>query len=245
MLPFRAATFAKAVAVEDDLADLFANGETGDWWRFDEANTNGSIGDGANQLGTAFSTATGMVNGLTLSEEGAAFGPELSSDASSRVYGRFGRGGLDTRLFRNWGSTIAQPGTIILGISNGDTATHIIFTGSSGTNRWQLSNDSTDDLVMFAPGTEFDTTINSPIGNHVLTCEFNGASSKLRRDGTQIATGNPGTGGTNRLTIGAVWDGTFGGAFGIYSILFINRLLTSDERDRAERLFGSHMGISW
>jgi hypothetical protein len=220
----------------DDLSDLFANGEVGDWWRFDAANTN-STG-----VGTAFTTATGIVNGLVLSE----------ADAGGTSPGIVATGGYEAanidsaseRLIYNFGSTIAQPGTIIICLFGNTLATHVILTGSSAAVRWHLANNSTDDIIMFA-GTTLDSTINADYGTKVFTAEFNGASSVFRSNGTQTATGNAGTQGTNRITLGALYDGTntFDGR--VYSLLVIDRLLTSTERDRAERLFGSHAGLSW
>jgi hypothetical protein len=232
--PYRFAAPAPAA----DLADLFANGEIGDWWRFDAANTS------ANTVGDRIGTATGLVNGVLLQNAGLDATKPTLVQISGRDAASFGA----DILSHNFGSDIAQPGTIIVCLADTDTGATAIVTGSSSTKRWQISIDSGNDLCAFAPS-ELDSTINAPIGTRVLTVEFNGASSKYRSNGTQTATGNVGSAVTNQLTVGSLWDGTFGMSSGsIYSLLFINRLLTGGaggELDRAERLLGSHAGLSW
>ena len=54
-----------------------------------------------------------------------------------------------------------------------------------------------------------------------------------------------GSQGTNQITLGALYDGTLGLGIDVYSLVFINRLLTASELDMVERLFGSHAGLSW
>lgn len=226
-------------ALPANLSDLFANGETGDWWRFDVANTD------ATTTPENFTVATGLVNGLLLEDADPANVPNTTTISGNEV-GHFN--GPSDRLLLNFGSTIAQPGTIIISLSNTSVNTsRVIVTGSSTTLRWQISVDGSSNVIGFA-GATLDSTINVPIGAKVLTYEFNGASSKIRINGTQTASGNMGTQGTNQLTVGSLYDGTIGPTEDIFSVLFINRLLTSGaggELDRAERLLGSHQGLTW
>jgi hypothetical protein len=230
-----------SAAVVDDLSDLFAGGEDGDWWRFDVANTT------ATAVGDPFLTATGIINALALTAPSGSNRPEIGN-ATGYEYASF-LGATADRLIHTFGSDISQPGTIIACMSDGDTSTHAIYTGSSSTKRWQLSNSSGGDLIMFA-GSTLDTTLNEPPASTavVFTAEFNGGSSVFRRNGTQLVTGSAGTQVTNQLTVGAVWDGSSAGSITVYSLLFIDRLLTTGdggERDRAERLLGSHAGVTW
>lgn len=219
-----------------DIEALFANGEIGDYWRFDAANTD------ANAEGDSITAATGLVSGRILEDAVPSNAPRLRLPGG-REAARFD--GDADRLIYNFGSTVAQPGTIIVCLTNSNTVPTVIVTGSSTTSRWQISIDSDGDLTAYA-GAELDSTINGPIGTKVLTVEFNGASSKFRVNGTQTATGNAGSQGTDQITLGSLWDGQFGTTSDIYSLLFIDRLLDpTTELDPVERLLGSHAGLSW
>jgi hypothetical protein len=116
--------------------------------------------------------------------------------------------------------------------------------GSSTLVRWQISNDGSNNIIAYA-GATLDSTLNMPMGTKVLAAEFNGASSKFRVNGTQAATGNAGTQTTDQLTLGGLWDASFCGSMNIYGALFIDRILTAGEMDRAERLLGSYAGLTW
>lgn len=215
---------------------LFANGEIGDLWRFDADNTNATV------VTDPVNEATGLVNSRVMDD----LDPAGSSATLVQVNGNFAAqfdAGSDL-LYHNFGSTVVQPGTIILCLGDSDVTTHVLATGSSAALRWQISNDGSDNIIAFA-GATLDSTINAPIGTKVLAAVFNGASSVFRVNGVQVATGNAGTQGTDRLTLGALYDGTFAGTVNFYSAMFINRLLTAPELDGAERLLGSHAGLSW
>ncbi len=218
----------------DNLVDLFANGEIGDFWIFDDVYTDG------NNDGDPVTTATGAVNGRVLEDAGTS--PTLES-ISGRWAVQTGPGG-GSRLFHALGSTVAQPGTIILCSSSGELDTHSIVTGSLTTLRWQISTNSGGDIIAFA-GSSLDSTINENYATQVFAVEFNGASSKFRVNGTQTAAATTGTQSTNQITIGALWDGTSLGTTQFYALLFINRLLTASELDRAERMLGSKGGVTW
>lgn len=204
---------------------MFGGGETGDLWRFDADNTD------ATTAGDGIGTATGLVNSTTMTAPDASNKPTLQTVGGYQCASFDGSG---DRLVRAFGSTVSQPGTILIALRNNSTATHAIVTGSSSSSRWQISNDSSDNIILVSASTALDSTFNSPIGDAVLTVELNGASSKFRKNGIQTASGNAGTGGTNQLTVGALWDGTFGGAMDVYAVMFINRVLTSTERADAE-----------
>lgn len=224
--------FAGGASGPDNLADLFANGEVGDWWRFDNVHTN------AASAGATCTSATGIINGRVLSSSNNA---ELQSSG-----GNFFLNMTSDMFIHNFGSTRPQPGTVIICVNDTDTTTHVVYSGSSSALRWQLSNSGSGDIILFA-GATLDTTVNegAGFGLKVVTGVFNGASSLSRFNGTQTATGNAGTQGTDRITLGALYDGTFGGSINVYSLLVIDRLLTASELDRAERLLGSHAGLTW
>jgi hypothetical protein len=222
------------VRKQDALNYLFAGGETGDYWVFDNVHTNAAT------INAEISSAIGLANGLNLSAPDMANTPNLTM--ASRMGADFD--GVGDRLQYAIGSTIAQPGTIIICLLDNSTATHGIVTGSSTTLRWQISNDSSDNIIMFA-GTSKDTTINAGFGTKVFTAQFNGASSLFRQNGTQVASGTAGAQSTNQVTVGAIYDGTFGMDGKVYGLLFIDRILTTAERDDAERFLGSLSGLTW
>lgn len=219
-------------------ASLFTGGETGDYWRFDAANTD------ANVATDPIGTATGVVNGRTLVQATAVNKPTLTTVSGREAASFDASGANDDWLIHSFGSTVSQPATLIVCLGDTSTLTHVIATGSSTTSRMQLSVDGSNNVIIYA-GSTLDSTNNAPIGTKVITGIFDGASSKTRYNGTQTATGNAGTQSTNQLTVGALWDGTFAGTNVIYSLLFINRLLTSDELNNAERYLGAHAGLSW
>lgn len=196
-----------------DLSPIFASGEEGDVWSFDPTNlvTSGAI-----------TTVTGLINGLNLTVP-AGTGPNLGK-SDDRWVGRFS----GNRMIHAFGSTLTQAGTIILGIRSADTNTHAIVTGSGSSSRWQLSNDSGDDLIAFA-NSELDSGLNAPVGHAAIGALFNGASSAYYKDGSVVATGNVGTQGTNQITIGALWDGTFSLTGDIFAVFIVDRELTAGE----------------
>jgi hypothetical protein len=219
-----------------DPATLFTSGEVGDLWRFDNVHTDQTV------VGSNISAATGLVNGHVLGVADPANLPDLAQP--SGIYAARFDGSAD-RLIYNFGTNIAQPGTIIICVNDGSIATHSLVSGSSSTLRWQLGTSSANFVILFA-GSTYTTTLAENYGFKVLTAEFNGTSSKLYANGTQIGTtGNAGTQATNQITVGANFDGSGGFNGDIYSVLIISRLLTSTERDRAERLLGSHAGLTW
>jgi hypothetical protein len=227
------------------LDDLFASGEEGDWWWFHTKFMN------LKGFNEQISSVTGQVNELELTPLDDVSNKRANTrlaDENSTLSGYqcayFDGTSLSDTLHYDFGSTIAQPGTIILALKSSDTDTGIYCTGSSDSLRWQISNDGGDDIVAFA-GSELDSTFNSPIGTKVLAVEYNGASSRFIRNGTVTATGNAGSQGTDQLTLGAVWDETFPAEFFLFAALFIDRILTSDELDRAQRILGSKGGITW
>lgn len=224
-----------------DPSVLFGGGEVGDWWVFDPANTDAAVDE------DPITVATGLVNGLILEDAGTT--PPTLQDVGGGKWAARTRNDNSGRLFHTFGSSVAQPLTIILCVGDSDTSTHILCTGSSSGSRCQISNSGGGDLIMFA-GSTLDTTINEPPAStpKVFTAQFNGGSSLFRSNGTQTATGNAGTQGTNQLTLGALYDGTFPGSVNFYAALFIDRILTAgagNELDLAERGMGVYAGLTW
>lgn len=220
----------------DPLADLFGSGEVGDLWRFNTANMSLS---GSNVL-----SATGLINALVMTGAGD---PQLSSISGNEC---IAYGGGNEVLLHDFGTIIAQPGTIIFSADVITGSLDVIVGGNDTTNRWQisLSSGSPATLTTAAGASTLTANRTTPIEKAVITVEFNGASSIIRINGVQFATGNLGTAGIDYLTSGAWFDGTSAWAGSKYGMLFIDRLLTTGaggELDRAERQLGSYGGNTW
>jgi hypothetical protein len=137
--------------------------------------------------------------------------------------------------------TINQPFTMITVVQASSAAggPRIIASGAGSTTIF-VSGGA---LSLYAgsvlgSGTAYDT---SP---RVLTAVFNGGSSVLRRDGTQIAAGAAGADAMATLRLGADGLGSNNyagdmGAAGIYS-----RVLTGGEITQVERFLGGAYGIT-
>lgn len=235
MMPFDALRMRNPAS--SSLSGLWQPGDFGDWWRFDAANTD------ADAESDPITLATGNLNGLLLEDADPANVPNLNTVSGNQA-GRFSA--PSDRLFLNFGSTIPQPITIIVSLNNGSVGTSsVIVTGSSTTLRCQISVDSSSRLIGFA-GTTLLSGTTVPIGAKVLTFVFNGASSKIRINGTQVASGNMGTQGTDQITVGALYDGTNGPTEDIFSLAFhAGRVPSDSELNITERAMGAHQGLSW
>jgi hypothetical protein len=221
-----------------NIEDLFANGELGDYWRYDLANTD------ANALNDPFTTATGLVNGLVMNVGDPTKTPEII-DLNGVEVGDFGT--PSDRMVYNFGGAVPQPGTIIIAIQSVlDLASRVVYSGSAVGSRWQLSINSTSDIISFA-GLSLDSGRDKPFGTHIITSEFNGASSSIsfRGDGgtSSLATGNAGSQSTDQICLGSLWDGTIGAGFICPALLMIDRLLTASEKDGVEQLFATFFEI--
>lgn len=237
MIPFASSLMAQK-GRDASLDDLFSGGETGDWWWFDTEFMD------VKTFNQQIRNVVGQVNGLALTPLVDADNKRPNTRLSGGYQCAYFDGGVADTLQHVFGSTIPQPGTIILALTSSDTDTGAYVTGSSAAVRWQISNDSSDNIIAYS-GATLDSAFNSPIGTKVLSAEYNGASSRFRRNGTTTATGNAGTQGTNRFLFGALWDETFPAEFYLFAALGISRILTASELDRAERILGSKGGITW
>lgn len=107
---------------------------------------------------------------------------------------------------------------------------HIIYTNSG---KWHLYN-----------GINLDSGDTDDANWHIFFAEFNGASSFLRLDGSQIASGDAGTAASDGMTVGNSylenhdWDGD------VAEVIMYNSGLGSADRDRAESYLSKKYGIS-
>lgn len=220
------------------LEAIFANGEIGDIWRFDQANT-----DAAGNASNPFSIARGIINRRALVQETAGARPKIRLSSSVET-AYFDGGDL---LTHNFGSDISQPGTIIIALNNNDTTTHAIFSGSADSKRWQMGNDSGGMVEASAATSASGITLdaaNEPPGRAVFTFIFNGASSIIRKDRGQRIIGNAGTLPTDQLTIGGAYPGSGFQMVGeVFGVLFVDRVLTNAEILTVENYFYEEMAL--
>lgn len=118
-------------------------------------------------------------------------------------------GGDVLELTGGWsGGADAQPFTIVLVAQLGSNAGTYVLAGNGagstvqikaqGTTRWQVT-----------AGTTANSTDVPDTNPHVLIAVFNGATTKLYKDGTEIISGAGGSNGLNGLAIGAANGGFF------------------------------------
>lgn len=209
------------------LAFLFANGEIGDYWRFNASHVT--------VAGGIITAAYGLINGLQL-VNGAGATPTLATV-----------GGIETADFgtadflkRDLISAISQPGTFVTGVTGfSNDITGQVIVGSDIATRWQMSIDGSNRLVAYA-GTQINTQRVSPRSTpQICVTVFNGASSKIRLNGLPMLTGNAGSNTTDFLSVGGYGDGSNPFIDNIIDFLFINRVLTASEMDIVERYFAS------
>lgn len=117
------------------------------------------------------------------------FRPALvSAGQNGRDLARFDS--ADDRLLgTGWPTSTADPFTVILAFKTDTIANRHLMAGNafyiykqSGTSRWAIFGSA-----------ELASAVAADTLPHVITAVFNGASSVIRLDGTQIAAGNAGT----------------------------------------------------
>lgn len=113
--------------------------------------------------------------------------------------------GSNDKLFNTGFGSMTTPATYFVVAKLYTTSGHV-FTGNSDTTRHNFGAGPT--FVMYAGG--YVTSPSIDTNWHVFTCRFNGGSSFLRIDGSQVATGSLATWTHQGMHMGAYWNG--GGA---------------------------------
>lgn len=132
-----------------------------------------------------------------------------------------------------WGAAVAQPTTIFVVTKRiGAPKVAGIFDGFVSPTQNDLFYNASGQYGMYA-GTVFETGVSSDTAFHLLTVIFNGASSILRIDGEQVATGNAGTQSLDGFVLGN--DSTLGnGIAQDIGELRVYSGLTAEERTTIE-----------
>src|SRR5215471_9045052 len=151
--------------------------------------------------------------------------------------------GIDDRLRAASTLGLSQPNTIfiVVGNWNSSTAGNLVDV-ATGDGARQLVAYDTGVALGFYAGTGFvsDAPATHP-GYICISALFNGASSTINVNGTQVLTGNPGSNGLGQPTIGSDGGNAFGGD--IAEIIVFNRALTAAERANVENYLGNKYGI--
>lgn len=235
-MPFNPAVFntgVRAAARRSDIVDIFKAGDQGDVWVFTPETTDGAVD------GDAITEVIGSANGNTLTTISGS--PEIKEVDGQWVLRTDGVSFSD-RLRCQFGATLSQPGTVVAVFSSFDLTSHIVVTGADASNRWQISQDSGGDLIMFA-GSEVDTYKDEPYGKVCVIAEFNGASSEARVDGVVTETGDAGSQSITEINVAALWDGSLNGAMDLYGLIVIDRALTDAEKDQVDEWAFGLLGI--
>lgn len=93
-------------------------------------------------------------------------------------------------------------------------------------------------------GTSLTTSASTPATKHVHYLKFAGASSLVRVDGTQVASGNAGSTNASGLAIGGAGGGTEYANVDVAEILLFNGVLSDANRNAVEAYLGSEYGIT-
>lgn len=102
---------------------------------------------------------------------------------------------------------LAQPTTIFL-VASCTTSGVVEFIFDGGNSRQTVHFDSDHFLDLFGGSGVVHSTVPMPMAFSSICAQYNGASSFLRKGGTQIAAGNPGSANLTGITLGASSGGT-------------------------------------
>lgn len=217
-------------------ADLFASGEAGDYYIFDADNTDASAD------GEVIGSATGLANGNDLTQTTAASKP-LLKESGGLSWARFD-GTDDLLQTAAFASPISQPTTMIVGVDYIDTGAGTrVVTGLTSGARQLLGGDGSNNIFAFA-GTSLDSGLNNPQATAVWTVIFDGANGIIRKDGTQLATGDVGANAQDGLTVGAAFNATADTQVDVFSLIFVEGALTGDDLSDAEQWTADRCGVT-
>lgn len=153
--------------------------------------------------------------------------------------------GSDDVLTNTLGTNLTQPNTYFLvyrfrtdpgannrGIYDDDTATEQNF-GVRGDN---------GNLRLNA-GVDLNSGISADTADHIHTGVFDGANSVIRQDGTELVTGDAGTGDLTGMFVGAQGDETSHSEVDIGEFLAYDAGLSTSDRDDVESYLSDKWGI--
>lgn len=117
-------------------------------------------------------------------------------------------------------SALSQPKTIYAVAKNtSNAANRFILDGIASGNRHAIYFPITTGNVEIYAGTQLNSGVAAGLGWNIITAQFNGGSSLIRRNGTQENTGAAGSHTLTGYTIGAQYDNSFPFIGDVYALL--------------------------
>lgn len=152
--------------------------------------------------------------------------------------------GTDDEL-RTGDLALSQPNTLVLvgKVSIALTADQGLFDGQGTSRHLLAADDPSDDWRIFA-GNLLASANAVDTSFHVFTAIYDGASSLLRKEGTQILSGNAGAQALGVATIGALAASVNFLNGDIAEVIVYNRALSTAEQQRVERYLSVKYGIA-
>ena len=114
---------------------------------------------------------------------------------------------VDDFLRVTFGAALSQPVTVYVGCSFGSTAAYRYAVSRDAASDFSLYAEITTGYVAIVNGLTVTSTT-AASGVQMVSVVANGASSTIRRNGAQIASGDSGTNTLSGVTVGASYVGT-------------------------------------
>lgn len=153
--------------------------------------------------------------------------------------------GVDDALTTTFGSAEGQPNTIqVVGEIRATDSNQPFIDGISSGQLlyWVERGNNPNSWALFAGNSNVYGTQNDTAS--LFTGVFDGASSVLREDGTQTASGDPGSNSIDGISLGAYADQSAYGEVDIYEVVVYNDRLTGTEIDKQEQRLADKYGIT-
>lgn len=164
------------------------------------------MGDGIRlRDGEAVSTWADPISGFDLVQATASKQPLLVRDEQNhRSVVRFD--GSNDFLRSVAFSALSQPRTIYAVAKNtSNAAIRTLLDGIASGNRHTINYQTSGNLLIYA-GSSLNSGVNAGLGWNIVTAQFNGGSSIIRRNGAQENTGAVGSNTLTGFTVGALYD---------------------------------------
>lgn len=142
--------------------------------------------------------------------------------------------------------TLIQPCTVVLAVQVATWALNTyVCGGASAINTNDLYMSPTTPKVSLYAGVDLAGSTGPTVGAWaVVSYELNGSSSTIRLNGTQIASGNAGTGTPTGITLGSDANGNSNGNVRFTRALVYGKLLPAAQLNKIERSLGAAIGVA-
>lgn len=145
-------------------------------------------------------------------------------------------------------SPLAQPNFISLAglLPDSTSVSALYFDGlASGSRHYSYANKNSTAILVGTDGGSYSGTEPDGTSTNVWSFNFDGASSYLRQDGTQVATGNTGATTFGGLTLmGNITPVASPHTTNMHGFVLVNRALTGGEIDDLESYLAEKSGVT-